>query len=306
MVLSGNIQINRHLPSFASPIQRLLTIVTLLVIGLSVSSSPIYAAKSRASSTATEKSLVTLINRGTDSQPVFDVRNDYNGPIEFELSADEFVNMKSEPALPIRRVIPAKTTVHLCQLMQISASEPWSYTYSTRYVLGKPGVRHLTGKPYRLPFDEIQQHIISQGYDGKRSHQTPATKYAIDIDMPEDSKVFAMRSGRVMEIIRDRLDGNKKSVPALQVRILHQDGTMGLYAQLKNDSIAVREGQRVQRGQLIGNVGPSYKDNVKPHLHFALQRNAGMKLESIPFQILGYSGSATTPKAGMTLKHPPY
>ncbi len=253
-----------------------------------------------------EKSHVSLLNRGTDSQPVFDVRNDYNGPIEFELVADEFVNMKSEPALPLRRLILAKTTLHLCRLMQISASEPWSYTYSTRYVLGKPNVRHLTGKPYRLPFDEIQQFVISQGYAGKRSHQTPATKYAIDIEMPEGTRVFAMRSGHVMEITRARLDENSKSVPALQIRILHQDGTMGLYAHLKNGSIVVREGQRVQRGQLIAASGPSYKENVKPHLHFALQRNAGMRLESIPFQIVGYSGSPVTPKVGLLLRHPPY
>ena len=253
-----------------------------------------------------EKSRVTLLNRGSDSQPVFDVRNDYPGPIEFELSADEFINMKSEPALPIRKVIPAYTTTHLCHFKQISLSEPWSYTYTTRYVPGKPGVHHLTGKPYHLPFDEIQQFVISQGFEGKRSHQTPATKYAIDIDMPEGTRVYAMRSGRVMEITRERLIDDPKSVPALQIRILHQDGTMGLYAHLKNGSIAVREGQRVQRGQFIAASGPSYREGVKPHLHFALLRNAGMRLESIPFQLTGFEGHAITPKAGMLLRHPPY
>jgi len=115
-----------------------------------------------------------------------------------------------------------------------------------------------------------------------------------------------MRSGHVMEISRARLDGNKSSVPALQIRILHQDGTMGLYAHLTKGSLAVREGQRVQRGQLIAASGPSYKEKIKPHLHFALQRNVGMQLESIPFQLLTYPGSAVTPKAGMTLRHPAY
>ncbi len=254
----------------------------------------------------TKKSQVTLINRGTDSQPVFDVHNNYSGPIEFELSADEFINIKSEPALPVRKVIPAKTTLHLCQLMQISTHDPWSYTYSTRYVPGKPGVQQLTGKPYGLPFGEIQQFVISQGFDGRRSHQTLATKYAIDINMPEGTKVLAMRSGRVMEITRARLNNDKKSVPALQIRILHQDGTMGLYAQLKKGSIIVHEGQQVHRGQLIATSGPSYKTNVKPHLHFAVQRNAGMRLESIPFQIISFSGSGITPKRGLILRHTPY
>ncbi|VAX13790.1 hypothetical protein MNBD_GAMMA24-548 [hydrothermal vent metagenome] len=267
---------------------------------------PGWSAAAQNNHSGAKKSQVTLINRGTDRQPIFDVYNNYYGPIEFELSADEFVNMKSEPALPIQKVIPAKTTVQLCRLTQISAHEPWSYTYSTRYVLGKPGVRHLTGKPYGLPFGEIQQFVISQGFNGRRSHQTPATKYAIDIDMPQGTEVLAMRSGRVMEITRARLNNDKKSVPALQIRILHQDGTMGLYAHLKKGSIAVHEGQRVHRGQLIAASGPSYKENVKPHLHFALQRNAGMRLESIPFQITSFSGSGITPKVDLILRHSPY
>lgn len=285
---------------------KLSSVALTMLLGLLVWPHYAAAAETNTATSNTEKPHITLINRGSDSQPVFDVRNDYNGPIEFELSADEFVNMKSEPALPIRKLIPAKTTAHLCQLMQISANESWSYTYSTRYVLGKPNARHLTGKSYRLPFDEIQQHSISQGYEGKRSHQTPATKYAIDIDMDEGTQVFAMRSGHVMEISRERLDGNKKSVPDLQVRILHQDGTMGLYAHLKNGSLAVREGQRIQRGQLIASVGPSYKEKIKAHLHFALQRNTGMQLESIPFQLLTYPGSSVSPKKGLSLRHPAY
>lgn len=278
----------------------------LLISGLLFWGQPVFADKTQHSAPPAKTPHVTLINRGTDEQPVFDVRNNYNGPIEFELTADEFVNMKSEPALPIRKLIPAKTTVHLCQLMQISASEPWSYTYSTRYELGKPGARHLTGKAYRLPFDEIQKHPVSQGYEGARSHQTPATKYAIDIDMPAGTNVFAMRSGHVMEISHKRLDGNKQAVPDLQIRILHQDGTMGLYAHLIKGSLVVREGQRVQRGQLIAASGPSYNEKIKAHLHFALQRNTGMQLESIPFQLLAYPGSAVTPKVGLTLRHPAY
>ncbi len=250
-------------------------------------------------------SSVSLINRGSDSQPVFDVRNDYPGPVEFEFSADEFVNMKSEPALPIRKVIPANTTLQLCRLSQISPREPWSYTYTTRYVPGKPGARHLTGKPYRLPFEEIQQHRVSRARNDA-GHRAPASRYAVDIDMPEGTGVYAMRSGVVMEISRERLDDNPKSVPVLQIRILHQDGTMALYARLQKDSIVVREGQRVQRGQLIAASGPSYREGVKPHLHVALQRNAGMRLESIPFKLQVYPGSSVTPKPGMLLRHPVY
>ena len=47
-------------------------------------------------------------------------------------------------------------------------------------------------------------------------------------------------------------------------------------------SVAVREGQRVATGHLLarsGNTGNS----TGPHLHFVVQRNVGLAVESIPF-----------------------
>ena len=67
------------------------------------------------------------------------------------------------------------------------------------------------------------------------------------------------------------------------VRILHDDGTMGVYLHLKQGSVSVREGQRVKVGSplaLSGNTGNS----SGPHLHFVVQRNSGAGLVSIPYQ----------------------
>ncbi|MCP6329972.1 M23 family metallopeptidase, partial [Klebsiella pneumoniae] len=66
------------------------------------------------------------------------------------------------------------------------------------------------------------------------------------------------------------------------VRILHDDGTMGVYLHLMRGSVQVREGQYVNGGERIarsGNTGNS----TGPHLHFVIQRNVGLALESIPF-----------------------
>ena len=65
------------------------------------------------------------------------------------------------------------------------------------------------------------------------------------------------------------------------VRILHDDGTMGVYLHLMRHSVLVAEGQRVQVGTPLarsGNTGNS----SGPHLHFVIQRNVGLALESIP------------------------
>ena len=254
------------------------------------------------------KEQIIFINRGTDQKPVFDVQNNSYGPIEFELLADEIINMHSEPALPVHKLIPAKTTVHIARFTQTQANLPWSYTYTTRYVIGDPKARHLTGKPYHLPFGKLQSRSVSQAFDGRHSHQHPKTKYAVDILMPENNKIFAARSGIVIEIVTEKLGDTaaKKGFPIHQLRILHQDGTMAVYAYLKPGSLSVRIGQRVQRGQLIGLSGTSLEENVKPHLHFSLQKNTGMKLESIPFKFFGANKTAITPKSDMELQHPAY
>ena len=109
-----------------------------------------------------------------------------------------------------------------------------------------------------------------------------------------------------MEIAGDFFDGGldpKYQSRANAVRILHQDGTMAVYAHLHPDSIRVSPGQRVERGAWLadsGNTGFS----SGPHLHFVLQRNAGMELVSIPFVFAGANGSAITPVTGMWLNAP--
>ena len=70
------------------------------------------------------------------------------------------------------------------------------------------------------------------------------------------------------------------------VRILHDDGTMALYAHLKTDGVLVRVGQQVQAGQQIGLSGNT-GFTTGPHLHFAVQVNRGMRLISIPFRMRG-------------------
>ncbi|MNG09180.1 Murein DD-endopeptidase MepM [compost metagenome] len=57
---------------------------------------------------------------------------------------------------------------------------------------------------------------------------------------------------------------------------------MGVYLHLMRGSVQVREGQQVAIGERIarsGNTGNS----TGPHLHFVIQRNVGLALESIPF-----------------------
>ena len=65
---------------------------------------------------------------------------------------------------------------------------------------------------------------------------------------------------------------------------------MGLYAHLEEGGAMVRVGQHVRTGQQIGLSGNT-GFTTGPHLHFAVQVNRGMRLESIPFRMIGPQGA---------------
>ncbi|MCB1844014.1 MAG: M23 family metallopeptidase, partial [Halioglobus sp.] len=127
----------------------------------------------------------------------------------------------------------------------------------------------------------------------------------VDIAMPVGSNVHAARDGIVVSVAStnyrssdslDAVDG----AAANMVRILHDDGTFAVYAHLNWNSIRVRPGQRVERGQYIadsGNTGFS----SGPHLHFVVIRNAGFRLVSLPLEFETAGGKSLVPAAGITL-----
>ena len=109
-----------------------------------------------------------------------------------------------------------------------------------------------------------------------------------DIRTHVTTTVLAARDGVVMEIAA----GDPRS--GTSVRVLHDDGSMAVYAHLQAGSIPVSVGERVDAGQRIahsGNTGFS----TAPHLHFAVQANAGMQLRSIPFRMFTDAGELKFP-----------
>jgi len=80
------------------------------------------------------------------------------------------------------------------------------------------------------------------------------------------------------------------------VRVLHDDGSMALYAHLDADAIDVAIGQKVNRGDPLGRSGTTGFSSG-PHLHFVLQINKGKELVSIPFEFEG----GIVPTAGKLL-----
>jgi murein DD-endopeptidase MepM/ murein hydrolase activator NlpD len=87
------------------------------------------------------------------------------------------------------------------------------------------------------------------------------------------------------------LDPRRDRARANFVRILHDDGSMALYAHLAPGGVRVQVSQAVAAGEPIawsGNTGYS----TGPHLHFAVQVNRGLRLVSIPFRMPGVTAPA--------------
>ena len=64
---------------------------------------------------------------------------------------------------------------------------------------------------------------------------------------------------------------------------------MAVYGHLLQDSALVKPGQWLVGGTVIAQSGNSGFTNGS-HLHFSIQENTGMQLESIPFQVKCVNG----------------
>lgn len=207
------------------------------------------------------------------------VRNDLFAPVDIELKLTGVQNAIGAPDKPIRWVLPPRSEIRLATLAPLDPSKPLKYTPKLRHALGDP---RLLPKPYRYPLPwRGGPFRLTQGANGKYSHFTPKGRYAADIAMPEGTPIVAARSGMVVKIENDQ-SGRGNNPAGNFVRVLHDDGTMGVYLHLMKGSVKVREGQRIETGSKLarsGNTGNS----TGPHLHFVVQRNVGLAVESIPF-----------------------
>ncbi|MDH1588129.1 peptidoglycan DD-metalloendopeptidase family protein [Stutzerimonas stutzeri] len=222
---------------------------------------------------------VKLETRKHDAGETLLVRNDLFAPVDIELKLENVENAVGAPTKPIRWVLPPRSQIRLATLAPRDASKPLKYTPKLRHALGDP---RLIPKPYKYPLPwRGGPFRLTQGANGQYSHFTPKGRYAVDIAMPEGTPIVAARGGMVVKIENEQ-SGRGNNPAGNFVRIMHDDGTMGVYLHLMKGSVAVREGQRVESGTRIarsGNTGNS----TGPHLHFVVQRNVGLAIESIPF-----------------------
>ncbi len=247
--------------------------------------------------------LVRMTQHGTKQEPEYAFFNNLWGPVEIELSLPTSENIISDPPLPARAVLQGRSEKRLLKIKGRDLTKAYRYQLAYKTMIGPPLSDLPAPVDYYPPFPLGMDFGISQGFDNDTTHSDPQSQYAVDIVMPIGTPLLAARSGRVMDM-EDNFHGAGQSDRFLarsnQVRILHDDGTMAVYAHLQPNSIKVRPGQLVGTGQWLassGNTGFS----TGPHLHFVIQLNAGMSLESLPFRFHQPMGRTVTPAQRMII-----
>lgn len=219
------------------------------------------------------------------------VQNLLRGTVEVRVSFDEKSGgVRATPPLPVVRALKSREKL---LLTSVDASGPQSYLSLKMTSMPGDSRAQPDNFMYQLPIDKKTALQIAQGFNGRQTHTDEQNRYAVDFSMPVGTPIMAARGGIVMQTSGDfdraGLNREKYATRANIVRIVHDDGTMAVYAHLKQGGVMVREGQRVATGQLIaysGNTGYS----TGPHLHFCLQVNRKLNLVSIPFRMMGPNG----------------
>lgn len=176
-------------------------------------------------------------------------------------------NMRPLRRLPFVESYPGAQRSEALSLLIDEDSRSWSYRFDLKYLLGAMDAEHDDDYAYGLPYSIGSSYLVGQAFDGATTHRG---KYAIDWDMPQGTGVRAARNGLVMDVNESFTEGRLD--PALKtranyVKIRHRDGTIGHYAHLRHNGVRVNVGDRVVRGDLLGDSGNTGYSSG-PHLHF--------------------------------------
>jgi len=231
--------------------------------------------------------------------------NEFFAPVEVRLEFVEITGVTfPDPDQILRWVIDPRSDQLLLNLEVLQEVEAPYVEYRFEYMPGDPTASHQASEGYLAPFSAGRNFPITQAYPDAVTHRTLDSVFAVDIAMPVGTDVLAARDGVVFDVTsqnyRGGLDMSRDGEAANIVRILHEDGTFSLYAHLNWNSIRVKPGDRVIAGQYIADSGNTGFTSG-PHLHFSVQRNAGLKIESIPVTFKGSNSTSVVPSTGDAL-----
>ena len=245
--------------------------------------------------------LVRLREEGTDADRTMTFVNASGGPVTVDIAFVSSNNVASQPPLPARIVLAPMSDTRAVHLGALDPNAGFQYQVRYSSMPGDFRAHQDSGARYRLPFPAIDRFPVAQAFGGKASHSDRQNYYAVDIVMPVGTPVLAARDGVVMTVDNDffgaGLDMKQYGDRANNIRVVHGDGTMAVYAHLELESAKVAVGDHVRAGQQLALSGDTGYTNG-PHLHFCVQVNQDMNLISVPFEFSTIGAGDFVPEQG--------
>jgi murein DD-endopeptidase MepM/ murein hydrolase activator NlpD len=223
----------------------------------------------------------------------FVVENQEASPQTVRIVIGERHNLLPAGALPFRAVLAPGEREVVGVLAVRDVNAPRHYTMRWDAALGDARARHAADALYRMPFGGKEPRAVAPAAlsaDESASH-------ALEFRLPWDTPVLAARGGRVVRVAEVRAQHARRGPTggAMRVDVLHADGTLGSYENLRAGALAV--GTAVATGDRIGVSGDGAAGGGQP-LRFAVWKREG-DLSATGIAIRFHDGSPRgfTPRA---------
>lgn len=121
----------------------------------------------------------------------------------------------------------------------------------------------------------------------------------------ETPNILAFDSGEVIQLqnFKGTTDSVKNPGMGTSLAIKHKDGTITRYQHLKYNSLKVKKGDTVKKGQVLGVYGrPTTGNSTGPHLHFDISLPSKPKQDSIKSTFCGETRYYVDPIPYLTKK----
>lgn len=230
---------------------------------------------------AAQEDMLRLVYQAIGEQTQVVVENrDLFAPHWGILTLGEASNMRADQELPMRFVLDPGERRNVLVMRRIVPTMKSSFRLALASGRGDPIRGHDDSVSYMLPFAHGTKQSVSQGYFGNVTHQG---MHALDFELPEGTPIHAARAG-IVQAVRDDATTGSLTDPAENgnyVQVGHSDGTWAIYGHLKQGGVAVRAGQQVAAGALLGRSGATGRASG-PHLHFAVHAATWDASKTVP------------------------
>jgi len=195
------------------------------------------------------------------------LKNSLDCPLRFYIStSDSTVNKSLHSLYPITFRSKKDTLI----MIHVHSNSPGKLEASWGACMGDLD-RKIDYNNIDLPFCKGKSYRIVQGYNGKYSHHTDYSRYAIDFGLQTNDTICAADDGFVVGVIKDySIGGNDKRFEQFAnfITLYHpHSGLYTQYAHLKFNGSLVKVGDIVKKGQAIGLSGMTGFTS-ETHLHF--------------------------------------